>query len=120
VLDQHDRVVWTKLLARLVEAKRWDEAVRVGEAAVYVDVESGAVHTGYGEALAATGQHAKAAFELESATLCAGPPKARARANALLARERLALHDTPGARTARDAALKLDPECATAKELVIE
>jgi Flp pilus assembly protein TadD len=119
LLDQHDRKVWGKLLAELVEQKRWDEAARAGESAIFVDVENAAVHTGYGRALSALGQHGKAAFELETATMCAAPPKAKALAQALLARERLALGDTQGARGARDAALKLDPASPEARELAI-
>ena len=86
---------------------------------MFVDVENAAVHLGYGRALAALGQHAKAAFELESATLCAAPAKVRALAGALLARERLALNDAAGARAARDAALRLDPASAEAKDVVL-
>ncbi len=120
LLDQHDRRVWRTLLERLVDAKRWDEAVRTGESAVFVDVESAAVHIGYGRALAATGQHARAAFELETATLCGATPKVRATAGALLARERLALHDPKGAREARDEALRLDPTNEEATGVVVD
>lgn len=118
-LDQHDRGVWGKLLDRLVDQQRWEDAVRAGESAVFVDVESAAVHLGYGRALAAVGQHAKAAFELETATMCTAPAKVRAEASALLARERLALGDVPLAKVARDAALRLDPGSATARDLVL-
>jgi len=119
LLDQHDRKVWGKLLGMLVEQQRWEEAARAGESAVFVDVENAAVHIGYGRALAALGQHAKAAFELESATLCSAPPKMRSTANALLAKERLALNDVAGAKAARDAAIHLDPSNTEAKDIVI-
>ena len=113
-LDQHDRRAWRKLLDTLVEAKHWDEARRVGEAALYVDVESGGLHVDYARALAAGGDHEASAFELESALLCDGKPEDKAMAHALLARERLALGDTTAARAHRDEALKLDPKNAEA------
>ncbi len=70
-LDQHDHDgEWRMLLERLVDAKQWDEARRVGRSALYVDVERAAVHLGYARALSATGDHREAAFELESALLC--------------------------------------------------
>ncbi|HEY8038512.1 MAG TPA: tetratricopeptide repeat protein [Polyangiaceae bacterium] len=116
-LDQHDRRAWQLLLAKLVEAKRWDEAKRTGEAALYVDVESAPVHVGYARALSATGDHETAAFELESALLCDAKPPEKAEAHALLARERLTLGDASAARTHRDEALKLDPGNADARAL---
>ncbi len=117
-LDQHDRDgQWKLLLAKLVSAKRWDEAKRVGAGAIYVDVESAAVHLEYAQALAATGDHAAAAFELETAILCDSKPPEKAMAHALLARERLALGDTAAARANRDEALKLDPSNAEARSL---
>jgi hypothetical protein len=119
LLDQHDRHVWGKLLSRLVDAREWARAAKAGEAAVYVDVENPQIHIGYGRALAELGQHTKAAFELESATLCNAPAKVKSVAQGLLARERLALYDVAGAKAAKDAALALDPGNAEARELVI-
>ncbi|HXX68257.1 MAG TPA: tetratricopeptide repeat protein [Polyangiaceae bacterium] len=116
-LDQHDRHVWRLLLDRLVALQRWDEAKRVGESALYVDVESSAIHVGYARALAATGEHSTAAFELESALLCDGKPQEKAAVHALLAREYSALGDTNAARTHRDEALRLDPTNAEARLL---
>jgi tetratricopeptide (TPR) repeat protein len=116
-LDQHDRRAWRLLLDRLVADKKWDEARRVGEGAIYVDVQSAAVHAGYAQALAAGGDHEKAAFELESALLCEAKPPEKAQVHALLARERLALGDAAGARAHRDEALRLDPGNADARGL---
>jgi predicted Zn-dependent protease len=117
-LDQHDRDgEWKALLTKLVEAKRWDEAKSVGEAAIYVDVETAVVHLNYARALSATGDHTTAAFELESALLCEAKPPEKATAHALLARERLALGDPAGARLHRDEALKLDPDNPEARGL---
>ncbi|HEY5243961.1 MAG TPA: hypothetical protein VIJ22_20910, partial [Polyangiaceae bacterium] len=116
-LDQHDGRAWKQLLDKLVEAKRWDEARRVGEGALFIDVQSAEVHTGYARALAATGDHETAAYELESALLCQSKPAEKATAHALLAREKLAMGDAAGARAERDEAVKLDPENAEAKGL---
>jgi tetratricopeptide (TPR) repeat protein len=116
-LDQHDRAVYRALLGRLVADKQWDEARRVGDAALYVDVESATIHSDYARALAATGDHEKAAFELESALLCESEPREKATAHALLARERQIAGDVAGARAHRDEALRLDPENAEARGL---
>ncbi|MDP8998758.1 MAG: hypothetical protein M3O46_01455, partial [Myxococcota bacterium] len=116
-LDQHDRRTYKLLLEKLVMSGRWDEAKRVGEAALYVDISSPATHVGYGRALSATGDHRSASFEFESALLCDAKPPEKAIAHALLARERLALGDLAGARLHRDQALKLDPDSTEARAL---
>jgi tetratricopeptide (TPR) repeat protein len=108
-LDQHDRRAYGLLLEALVAGKHWDEARSVGQAAIYVDVESAVVHVDYARALSAGGDHVAASFELESALLCDAKPADRAVALALLAGERLALGDVAGARARRDEAVKLDP-----------
>jgi hypothetical protein len=59
--------------------------VKVGEAAVLADVEGFTTHRLFGEALAQTGDKARAAFELESATLSPAEPKDLAAAHARLA-----------------------------------
>jgi cellulose synthase operon protein C len=116
-LDQHDRRAYRLLLQTLVAGKRWDEARRVGQAALYVDVESAQIHVDYARALSAAGDHAAASFELESALLCDDEPQNRAVALSLLAAERLALGDGAGARARRDEALKLDPSSPDARAL---
>jgi tetratricopeptide (TPR) repeat protein len=117
MLDQHDRKAWTMLIEKLVELKRWDEAKRVGEGALYVDVQSAAIHLAYARALGATGDHDNAVFELESALLCDSEPPQKAAIHAALAREKLAVGDAAAARLHRDQALKLDPSNADAKGL---
>jgi tetratricopeptide (TPR) repeat protein len=66
-LDQHDRQVWNLLLEKLVAKGEWKEAAKVGEAAMYIDVANPKVHFLYARALARTGRHKKAIFELNSA-----------------------------------------------------
>ena len=73
-LDQHDRRVWRRLLRLLVEGGHWDEARKVGESALYIDVSSPEVHRLSARALARTGRHISAIFELNSALLCKPKP----------------------------------------------
>lgn len=94
-VDQHDRKAWGLLLDRLVAAKRWDEARKEGESALYVDVEDFGIHLHYAEALAASGDHERAAFELESALLCDAKDDAKAAAQALLAHEQQLIKPGP-------------------------
>jgi tetratricopeptide (TPR) repeat protein len=118
-LEQHDRKVWRVLLDKLVAAKKWDEARSVGESAIFVDVEHPPTHIAYAKALSATGDHAKAAFELESALLGNAPPKEAATAHALLANELVLLKSTAEAKKHLTEAQRLDPENAEAKAVKI-
>ncbi len=116
-LEQHDRKVWRMLLEKLVAAKRWDDARRIGESAIFVDVLGGQTHALYAKALSAQNAHDKAAYELESATMCPGKAPEKATAHALLAQEYAALKRPADAKKALDEALKLDPENAEAKSV---
>lgn len=118
-LEQHDRKVWRMLLDRLVTAKRWDDARRIGESAIFVDVLGGQTHALYAKALSASNAHDKAVFELETATMCPGKPPEKATHHALLAQEYLAVKRPADAKKALDEALKLDPENAEAKNVKI-
>ncbi|MFO0756896.1 MAG: tetratricopeptide repeat protein [Byssovorax sp.] len=75
LLDQHDRKVYNLLLQRLVERGKWEDAVKVGESALFVDVMSPKVHRLYARALARTGRFITAVYELNSAILCKPKPK---------------------------------------------
>ena len=114
-LEQHDKKVWRLLLEKLVAQKQWDEARRVGDSAVFVDVTGGATHTLYARALAAQGAHEKAVFELETALLTNPKDKEQATAHGLMAQSLAALKKTGEASKHRDEALKIDPENAEAK-----
>lgn len=116
-LEQHDRKVWRMLLEKLVAAKRWDDARRIGESAIFVDVMGGGTHTLYARALSAQNAHDKAVYELETALLCAGKPPEKATQHALLAQELVALKRGAEAKKHLDEALKLDPENAEAKSV---
>ena len=65
------------------------------------------------------GDHPSAVYELESAVLCAGPPKDVATAHALLAAELVTLKNSPEARKHLAEAQRLDPENAEAKTIKI-
>ena len=118
-LEQHDRKVWRMLLDKLVAAKRWEDARRIGESAIFVDILGGQTHTLYARALSATNAHDQAVYELETAVLCPGKPPEKATAHALLAQELAALKRNPEAKKHLDEALKLDPENAEAKSVKI-
>ena len=84
-LEQHEGKVYRRLLSLLVSKKAWEEAVKVGEAAVMADMEGFTTHRLFGEALAQTGDKERAAFELESATLCQAEAKDQAAVHQRLA-----------------------------------
>jgi tetratricopeptide (TPR) repeat protein len=119
-LEQHDKKVWRMLLEHLVTAKQWDEARKVGDSAVFVDVTGGPTHVLYAEVLSQQGAHENAAFELETALLCPAKDKAeRAKQHVLLAKEYVALGKKADATKHKDEALKLDDTNAEAKALKI-
>ncbi|HEY3495365.1 MAG TPA: tetratricopeptide repeat protein [Polyangiaceae bacterium] len=73
-LSEHDAGVYRELLTRLVARREFAEAVRVGEAAVNVDMMGFETHFAYAQALAGTGDKRRAKFEFESALLCDADP----------------------------------------------
>jgi tetratricopeptide (TPR) repeat protein len=119
ISEQHDRKVWRTLLSQLVERKLWDEAIKAGESAMFIDIESAETHTLYARALFGKGMWDRAAFELDSAILLAPKPKELAAAYALYAKVELERKNPAGARKHRDTALEKDPGNAEAKELKI-
>jgi tetratricopeptide (TPR) repeat protein len=75
MLDQHDRKVWNLLLERLLERGEWEEAAKIGESAMFVDVKNWRTHRMYARALARTGRFVSAVYELNSALVCKPKPK---------------------------------------------
>ncbi len=114
-LEQHDKKIWRTLLEKLVASKSWDEARKVGDSAVFVDVMGGPTHLLYARALAAQNAHDKSIFELETALLTNMKDKDKAPVHGLLAQEYAAIGNKPEATKHRDEALKLDPENPEAK-----
>jgi cellulose synthase operon protein C len=78
MIDQHDRKVWNLLMERLEEKGQWEEAAKVGEGAMFVDVENPKTHRLYARALARTGRFISAVYELNSALVLKPPPKDQA------------------------------------------
>jgi cellulose synthase operon protein C len=118
-LDQHDRKTYRLLLEKLVAAGQFAEARAVGESAMFVDVENHAVHALYATALARTGAHAAAVFELESALLCNPPRPEAAAIHVQLAKEHLVMGNRAKAKGAKGEALRLDPTNVEAAALKI-
>jgi tetratricopeptide (TPR) repeat protein len=75
LLEQHDRSAWNRLLEGLVQRYKWDDAVKVGESAIYVDVANPEVHRLYARALANSGRHLTAVYEYNSALIAGAPPE---------------------------------------------
>ncbi len=111
-LEQHEPRVYQRLLRRLNESGAFEEAVRVGEAAIYADVEGLVTHVLFAEALAKTGQRERALFELESATLCVGSAEDLADAHARMAELYLVAGNRREAKKHADKARALDPKNA--------
>ncbi len=109
-VEEHDAPAHQRLLRLLVDAGRWEDAVRVGRAAVFVDITGLLTHQLYAEALAGVKRHRDAVFELESALLCPGRPGELADVHAQLAATWLAAGDRAAAGRAAAAARALDPE----------
>jgi tetratricopeptide (TPR) repeat protein len=85
LLEQHDPRPYGRLLDLYVQKGRFDDAVRIGRSALFVDVESGRTHFNLARALAETGQVAEARFEFESAKIAGLPPAEAAIADQALA-----------------------------------
>jgi Flp pilus assembly protein TadD len=113
-LDQHDRKVWGMLLERLVERGLWQQAVEAGESALFIDVQNPKVHRLYARALARTGRHVSAIYELNSALLCKPKPREQAEIYEALALGYDKLGEAAFARQAREYKRQIDSAPAPA------
>ena len=109
-LEQHEPKVYQRLLQHLVDSGAFEEAVKVGEAAIYADVSGLTTHRLFAEALANTNQRERAIFELESAVLCPGAPEDLAEAHVRLAELYTSAGKRKQAKQHTDAARVLDPK----------
>jgi tetratricopeptide (TPR) repeat protein len=66
-LEQHEGRVYRRLLELLLKRGATEEAVRVGQSAIWVDIENAQGHSLYAQALRAAGQLEEAQWQLESA-----------------------------------------------------
>jgi tetratricopeptide (TPR) repeat protein len=85
VLEENDGDSYRRLLTLLLQRHEFEEARKVGEAAIYVDAESADIHRLYGEALHGAGQKKEALFEFESAVRATGDPAELSAAHTRLA-----------------------------------
>ncbi|MBC7174133.1 MAG: tetratricopeptide repeat protein [Polyangiaceae bacterium] len=106
-IDEHGREVHAELLDALVARGDYEEAVRLGERALYVDPGRAEGHLALGRALLETREPSRALFEYESATLA--DPRVAGRAGLGKARALLALGRRRPAEEAARAAVAADP-----------
>jgi cytochrome c-type biogenesis protein CcmH/NrfG len=116
-LDPHERIPWKKLLEGLATQGKWDEAITVGEGAVFVDVYSPEVHGFYARALTMKGRFKDAHDEVDAGLAAKPKPPGEAMLRVELARVLAKEKNMGKAKEALEAALKLDPKNADALKL---
>jgi len=117
VLEQHEPVVYRRLLRALNARRAYDEAVRVGEAAIYADIEGWETHALFAEALAASKMLPRAIYELETAVLCPARPSEKAAVHAQLAQTYLLVPNRAAAQRHAKLARELDADHPRVKQL---
>ncbi|HWA77543.1 MAG TPA: hypothetical protein VG937_34640 [Polyangiaceae bacterium] len=108
-LAAHSAAVHRRLLRLLLDKRRFADAVKAGEAALWADVNGLFTHVAFAEALSETGDLARARYELESALLCDGEPAELADVHARLGELLNKLGRRADAKREFAAARKLDP-----------
>jgi tetratricopeptide (TPR) repeat protein len=116
-LEQHEPVVYRRLLRALNARRGYEEAVRVGEAALYADLEGWETHALFAEALAASKMLPRAIYELETAVLCPARPGEKAAVHAQLAQTYLLVPNRAAAVKHAKIARELDKDHPRVKQL---
>lgn len=118
-IDEHGREVHGELLSALVARGAYEEAVREGDRALFVDPGNPAIHLALGDALLHRRDARRALFEFESAAIADATAAGRAqlgRARALVALGRRADAEAAGrAAVAADATLDAEVRAALAR-----
>ncbi|NUP14492.1 MAG: tetratricopeptide repeat protein [Polyangiaceae bacterium] len=115
LLEQHDRAAWERLLSMLVARNYWDEAVKIGESAVYVDVSNPEVHRLYARALANNGRLVSAIYEYNSAIVAGASPESAVEIYRELAKGYEALKQPKMAEKAREYQQKVEKRASKQK-----
>jgi hypothetical protein len=74
-IDETNAPAYRRLLELLLAERALPEALALGSAALYVDLEGARTHVLYAQALALAGRVADASFEFESAIACPNSPE---------------------------------------------
>ena len=108
------------MLRQLIDKKLYDEAKKVGEGALFVDIHGGETHALYAEALLGAKDADGAIFESETALMTEKlTADIAARALVTSSKAYASKGNKQKAAEARDEALRQDPENAEAKALVV-
>jgi len=109
-LEERDISIYQRLLELRLAQRSVAEALQVGEAALYVDLEGARTHVLYARALALAGRFGDALFEFESAILCPSPAPELAAAHLAFADFLDSRGRAARAGTERARARELDPD----------
>jgi cellulose synthase operon protein C len=109
-LEERDASIYQRLLELHLARRAVAEAVEVGGAAIWVDLEGARTHVLYAQALALAGRFGDALFEFESAISCPSAPQELAAAHLAFADFLDSRGRAARAGTERTRARELDPD----------
>jgi tetratricopeptide (TPR) repeat protein len=117
MIEQMEYPPLKKLIDKHAARQSWAKVRHLGEMALHINTFDADLHLALGHAYRETGAPDASIYELDSALLAEPPLRRPAVAHLGLARAYLLKKDPALARRALEAALKLEPENAEAKEL---